>query len=182
MNIAQTANETTEVASTSEKKTKTLVYINMNFTQLAADIIDSNVFTGKFKPQYNGKGRIIVLIPEKQEEKYITYYEDSERQKIMPQPFTINNGDKIKFILQDGSTGDNGELSYKWKGIIQNRYDLHLVSSKKRSATYKAVVATDIEKTTVTSSEEDDVIININFKVNGEKFSAAWDPRLRIKR
>ena len=61
-----------------------------------------------------------------------------------------------------------------WKNILQNRFDLHQVSTEsKAQVTYKAVI-------TEGATETDTVIINIHFKLNSDKFSIAWDPRVRV--
>ncbi|NQZ82693.1 MAG: hypothetical protein HRT52_16920 [Colwellia sp.] len=173
MNIAQTANETTEVISSS-KTTTTKIYINMYFAQLASDIN-----SGLLAHQFNGKGRKITPIPENQESNYLYYSSDKAGETHIEPPFEINNGDNIKFKLQTAPT-DESDTSYKWQGILQNRFDLQLVSEKKRSANYKAVAT---ESTAgAPPSEADDVIIHIDFKNNGDKFSATWDPVIRIKR
>ena len=60
------------------------------------------------------------------------------------------------------------------KDILQSRFDLHQVSKEsKAEVTYEAVA-------TEGASETDTVIINIHFKLNGDKFSVAWDPRVRV--
>jgi len=173
MNIAQAANQTTEAESTPEKNI-TKIYVNIYFSQLASDIN-----SGLLAHQFNGKGRKIAPIPENQESNYLYYSSDKSGETHIEPPFEINNGDKIKFKLQPAPT-DSGDTSYKWQGILQNRFDLQLVSEKKRSATYKAVATESAAGSP--ASEDDDVIVHINFKVNDNKFSATWDPVIRIKR
>jgi hypothetical protein len=173
MNIAQTASETTDVASTS-KATTTKIYINMYFTQLTSDINN-----GLLAHKFDGKGRKITAIPEEQESNYLYYSSDKTGETHIEPPFEINNGDNIKFKLQAAPT-DSSDTSYKWKGILQNRFDLQLVSAEKRKATYKAVATESAAG--LPETEEDDVIINVNFSANGEKFSAAWDPQVKIRR
>jgi len=166
MNIAQTASKTTEVEPTTTK-----IYVNVAFNKLAADMNGDEL-----AHQFNGKGRKIALIPEVLESNYLNYSSDKAGLEIIKPPFEINNGDNIDFQLQAASSeGKSGKARFKWKGIIQNRYDLQLVSGEKN--TYKAVATEDIEE-----SENDEVIININFKLNDEKFSVAWDPKVIIKR
>jgi len=174
MNIAQTASETTEVKSQGAPEgtfLTTTIYVNLDFPKLANDIKD-----GTLAHQFNGKGRRIAIIPEDKEKDYLSYTAEPASSPIFP-PFEINNGDNIEFILQAGGAE---KTRFKWKGIIQNNYDLQLVSTEKRSATYKAVVAKATPGTSKT--DEDDVIINVNFKSGGDKFTVAWDPKVKIKR
>jgi len=165
MNIAQTASKTTEV-----EPTTTTIYVNVAFNKLAADMNGDEL-----AHQFNGKGRKIALIPEDLESNYLNYSSDKAGLEIIKPPFEINNGDNIKFKLQAENSGDSKDFSYKWKGILQNRYDLRLVAGKK--STYNAVATEG-----GVESENDEVIININFKSNNDKFSAAWDPQVKIKR
>jgi hypothetical protein len=162
MNIVQTATSDNEVKS----KMTTTIYINMAFTKLATDINSSAL-----EHQFNGKGRKIALLPEALESTYLSYSSDEAGEDTILPPFEINNGDNIEFILQNDSTEED-KARYKWKGIVQNRYDLRLVSGKK--STYKAVAKE--------TPETDSVFININFKLNGNKFSATWDPQVKIKK
>lgn len=162
MTITQTESETAEV-----KPATTTIYVNMEFSRLANDIN-----SGTLAHQFNGKGRKVALLPEEQESNYLYYSADKAGKDILPQPFEVNNGENIKFKLQ-AAPNDSSNASYKWKGIIQNSFDLQFVSEKKHSATYNAV-ATE-------GTETDDVIIHINFKLDGDKFSAAWDPQVKIK-
>jgi hypothetical protein len=163
MNTPQTESETAEV----KPATKT-IYVNIEFTKLANDING-----GALAHQFNGKGRKVALLPEELEANYLNYSSDKAGKDILTQPFVITNGENIKFKLQ-AAPNDCSNASYKWKGIIQNSFDLRLVSekSKKHSATYNAV-ATE-------GTGTDDVIIHINFKLDGDKFSAAWDPRVKV--
>jgi hypothetical protein len=164
MTITQTESETAEV-----KPATTTIYVNMEFSRLANDIN-----SGTLVHQFNGKGRKVALLPEEQESNYLYYSADKAGEEHIEPPFEINNGENIKFKLQ-AALNDTSNATYKWKGIIQNRNDLHLVSEGKRKATYNADISDGA------ASEEDDVIININFKLDGDKFSAAWDPAIKIK-
>jgi hypothetical protein len=81
-------------------------------------------------------------------------------------------------MLQADPT-ENSDATYKWKGIIQNRFDLQLVSGtkSKTQVTYKAV-ASDEE---IAEQDEDDVIINIRFTLDNVKYYVSWDPAVRIR-
>jgi len=172
MNIAHTASETTEVTANTTTK---IVYVNMKLTSLATDI-NSGALVHKF----NGKGRTITRIPESKEPLYVSYSSDQAGHVSMPQPFEINNGDRIKFKLQENPS-EPSKATCKWKGIIQDCNDLQLVSGK--TSTYKAVVTGGTTtETAEPSSETDDVIINISVKLNDEKFSVSWDPQVKIKK
>jgi hypothetical protein len=185
MNIAQTTNETTEITSTSEQTSTTVAfYVNMHFNKLAEDIISGKVFTGEYTPQFNGKGRILVFIPANLESTYFYYSLDKAGNDIQTPPFEINNGDKVVCTIQEDpkhSPKAGSKASFKWKGIIQNRFDLQQVATAngKTQVTYKAV-ATGKEET-----DSDDVIINIDFKLKCNKkkykFSVAWDPKVIVK-
>lgn len=165
MNIAQTATEATETKSTTIS-----FYVNMEFSILAESINNE-----KLIPQFDGKGRKIVYIPQDQESTYLYYSSDQAWLDKIEPPFVLDNGDTVNCKLQAAPT-DKSKVKYKWKGILQNRFDLQLVSGTKSNAeaTYKAVTDAPV-------SETDEVIIHINFKLNGDKFSAAWDPRVRVR-
>lgn len=165
MNIAQTAHENTEVRSIT-----TSIYINMDFAKLANDINSKTL-----AHQFNGKGRRMALLTKAQEPSYLNYSSDSAGINIITPPFDINNGDNIKFTLQ-AAPKNTSNTSFKWKGIIQNRFDLHLVPKTK--STYNANVSSGVTET----SDIDKVSINVNFKFNGDKFSVAWDPAVRIRK
>ena len=157
MNIATT--ETTG-------STKTKIYINMDFNLLAQDIN-----SGKLTSKFTGSGQKVVLIPPDDESTYFKYTSDKKGTNVITPPFDINNGDKIKFNLQDSS---NSDITFKWKGIVQDSYDLQLVDGK--VSTYKATLSDDAPTT-----EEDDVLINITIKDNGVKSFVSWDPKVRIR-
>jgi len=169
MNIAHTASETTEVTANTSTTT---VYVNMKLTPLTTDIN-----SGALEHQFSGKGRKIALIPENKESLYVSYSSDQAGLNAMQQPFEMNNGDKIKFKLQE-NPNEPSKATCKWKGIIQNCYDLQLVS--KKTSTYKAVVTEGAAAEP--SSETDEVLINISVKLEGEKFTVSWDPKVRIKK
>jgi hypothetical protein len=170
MNIARTASETIEV-----KAITTTIYINMELTTLAADINN-----GDLVHQFNGTGRKVVLLPEQKEAIYLNYSSDKAGQEIVKPPFEINNGDNIKFKLQTVSdeSSNKSDASVKWKGIIQNRYNLRLIAGKK--STYKAFLAEESSVEETPTDESDEVNINIHFKLNGNKFSVAWAPKVSI--
>jgi len=165
MSNSQTANETNE----GQTATTTKIYVNMHFDQLANDINNNTL-----PHQFNGKGRRIVLLPEEKESTYLFYSSDKAGECKINPPFAINNGDNIKFKLQ--AAPEATCTDFKWKDIIQNYDDLSLVPGKK--STYKAELAKNSKRN---EDEDDDVIININFKLDNVKFSASWDPRIRIR-
>lgn len=164
MSKTQADNPTDEPQETITTK----IYVNMHFDQLASDI-NSNTLTH----QFNGKGRRIALIPEEQEPTYLYYSSDKAGECKITPPFIINNGDNIKFKLQ--ATPESTCTDFKWKDIIQNYNDLTLISGSK--STYKVKLTERPEK----NDENDDIIININFKLDKVKFSASWDPRVRVR-
>jgi len=167
MNIAQTASETTEV-----KVAKTQVFVNIDFKGIADGI--NQAPPGSY--QFNGKGRIIAALPPSLEDQYVYYSWDSAGSDHIPQPIPLNNGEKVKFIVQE-VPGSNCNANPTWKGIIQNIYALQLVSGKK--STYLAVNSTDV-------TEEDKVTFNVKFRIKGEKvktkYLVSWDPRVKVKR
>lgn len=168
MSDFRTDNDDNESKTTATAAT-TKIYVNMHFDQLASDINDNTL-----AHQFNGKGRKIVLIPEELEPTYLYYSSDKAGEsKIIP-PLLILDGDNIKFKLQ--AAPEATCTNFKWKDIIQNCDDLRLVSGKK--STYKVALAKESERN---EDEDDDVIININFKLDNVKFSASWDPRIRIR-
>ncbi len=162
MNIAHSASEAAAL-----KVTTTTIYVNMEFDKLATDIN-----SGTLEHQFNGTGRKIAYLPEKLESNYLSYSSDSAGKEIIEPPFEINNGDNIEFRLQASPTG-NSCATFKWKGIIQNNYDLKLVLGK--TSIYNA----DIQDS-ATTSEDDEVNIKVKFKLNGDKFYVVWDPRIKI--
>lgn len=165
MSSSQTDNETNE----SQTATTTKIYVNMHFDQLASDINNNTL-----AHQFNGKGRKIALIPEEQKPTYLYYSSDKAGECKIDPPFIINDGNNIKFRLQ--AAPEATCTDFKWKDIIQNCNDLRLVSGKK--STYKV----ELEKNSKRNEDEDDdVIININFKLANVKFSASWDPRVRVR-
>lgn len=162
MNIAQ-------ASSKARKTTKTTkIYINIYFDKLA-DAINNNTLLH----QFNGKGRKLALIPQEQESDYFYYSADSAGLSKIEPPFVIDNGDNIRFRIQ-AAPGVKCR-DFQWKGIIQNNNDLSLVSGTR--STYKAEIAEGPNRVDI-----DEVIINIHFKMNKVKFSANWDPRIRIGR
>jgi hypothetical protein len=166
MTTEQTANETAAEDIT--------FYVNMDFSKLANDINNGNV-----AHQFNGKGRKVTYLSAEQELDYFYYSSDSAGEHKLIPPFEMNDGDTVTCSLQPWSNGDNSnsnKAKFKWKNILQNRFGLHQISSEsKAQVTYKAVV-------TEGATETDTVIINIHFKLNGDKFSIAWDPKIQIKR
>lgn len=163
MTTAQTANETTAE--------NIAFYVNMDFSKLANDINN-----GTLAHQFNGKGRKITYITAEQEIDYFYYSSDSAGEHKIDPPFEITDGDTVTCTLQPKIGADNNKAKFKWKSILQNRFDLHRVSTEsKAQVSYKAVI-------TEGAIEMDNVIINIHFKLNGDKFSIAWDPRVKIKR
>jgi hypothetical protein len=146
-------------------------YVNMDFSKLANDINNSTL-----QHSFNGKGRKVTYLEDNQEESYFYYSSDSAGKNKITPPFEINNGDTVTCSLQPWNNGDvdNSKAKFKWKDILQSRFDLHQVSKEsKAEVTYEAVA-------TEGASETDTVIINIHFKLNGDKFSVAWDPRVRV--
>ena len=167
MNIAQSARDNTDAkadVTADETVVTTTIIINMKFSKLAADMK-----SGALAHQFNGKGRKIALLTEKQEPDYLSYSSDG---KVIVPPFEINNHENITFILQAVDSGNN-EVTSKWKGIMQDLFDLQLVPNTK--STYNANVAADAPP-----SETDEVTIKSHFKVNGEKFAVVWDPKVKI--
>jgi len=164
MNIAQTTNES--------KSENIAFYVNMDFNKLAEDI-NNNILPHSF----NGKGRKVTYLEDTQESTYFYYSSDSAGDDELTPPFEINNGDTVTCKLQEKkcSKNDGDKLKYKWKDILQSRFDLQVDSknSTKTEVTYKAVATDGI-------TEEDTVVINIHFKLNGDKFSVAWDPKVKI--
>jgi len=154
---------------------KQAFYVNMDFSKLANDINNSTL-----QHSFNGKGRKVTYLEDNQEASYFYYSSDSAGKNKITPPFEINNGDTVTCSLQPWNNGDvdNSKAKFKWKDILQSRFDLQLASkiSTKTSVTYTAVATSE------TAEEEDTVIINIHFTLNGEKFSVAWDPRVRIKK
>ena len=163
MTTEQTANETAAEDIT--------FYVNMDFSKLANDINNGDV-----AHQFNGKGRKVTYLTEEQELTYFYYSSDSAGENKITPPFEINDGDTVTCSLQPWNNGDSesNKAKFKWKNILQNRFDLHQVSTEsKAQVTYKAVI-------TEGATETDTVIINIHFKLNSDKFSIAWDPRVRV--
>lgn len=163
MTIAQTANQTAAE--------NIAFYVNMDFSKLANDINN-----GALAHQFNGKGRKVTYIPAEQELDYFYYSSDSAGTHKITPPFELSNGDTVTCTLQPTIGADNNKAKFKWKNILQNNFDLHQVSTEsKAQVSYKAVITEGLV-------EVDNVIINIHFKLNDDKFSIAWDPRVKIKR
>ena len=164
MTTEQTANETAAEDIT--------FYVNMDFSKLANDINNGNV-----AHQFNDKGRKVTYLTAEQESTYFYYSSDSAGEDKITPPFEMSDGDTVTCWLQAWNNGDGSDSSkakFKWKNILQNRFDLHQVSTEsKAQVTYKAVI-------TEGATETDTVIINIHFKLNSDKFSIAWDPRVRV--
>jgi len=179
MNIAKTVTGTV----TPVEVTKTTIYVNVDYQQIALDVA-----SGALEYQYDGKGKIIVDLPEEKEDDYLFYSDDKAQQEKIVPPFDMNNGDLIKFSLQDYTGGksegkNDSNIKCSWKGIIQPHYDLRLVSGK--NSTYKAVIET--ARTPDCDCENDDIIIKTSFKLKNaqqvtQKYAVSWDPRIRIKR
>ncbi|WP_085298848.1 hypothetical protein [Cognaticolwellia mytili] len=151
--------------------------VHMNFAQLAADIkLAATKPTTKnpeeLKVQFNGKGHTVSYIPENLEDKYFHYTSSETGLEIIKPPFEINNGNTVACILVDN---DNSGAKGKWKGIVQNNFDLQQVSKSSTQVIYKASL-------TEGADDIDDVIIQISFKLDGEKYYVAWDPRIRVVR
>jgi hypothetical protein len=178
MNIAQTVNE-----SEATEATNTSFYVNMKFAELAAAINKAAAEAPNKDPkaltvQFNSKGQTITYIPENLEATYFHYSSDIEGTNVLTPPFEITRGNTVTCMLQADPT-ENSDASYKWKGIIQNRFDLQLVSGtkSKTQVTYKAV-ASDEE---IAAQDEDDVIINIRFTLDNVKYYVSWDPAVLIR-
>lgn len=161
MNIAQTASKATKL-----KLTTTEIFIKLDFDLLANDINN-----GELEHQFDGKGCKVAYIPDTQESKYLYYSSDKAGIDKIEPPFVINNGDNIKFNHKSIPNAKSKTKS-KWKGIIQNNNDLHLV----KGCTYNAEIIEGVAR-----SENDDVIINIKFKLKGDEFLVSWDPRVRVR-
>ncbi len=151
--------------------------VHMNFAQLAADIKvaatkPTTKNPEKLKVQFNGKGQTVSYIPKNLEDSYFHYTSSETGPKPITPPFEINNGDTVACILIDN---DNSGAKGKWKDIIQNSFDLQLVSKSSTQVIYKASVTEGADDT-------DDVDIQISFKLDGEKYYVAWDPKVIIKR
>jgi len=149
-------------------------YVNMDFSKLANDINNNTL-----QHSFNGKGRKVTYLEDNQEASYFYYSSDSAGKNKITPPFVISNGDTVTCSLQPWNNGDvdvdNSKAKFKWKDILQSRFDLQQVSKEsKTEITYKAVA-------TEGASETDTVIINIHFKLNSDKFSVAWDPQVKVK-
>ena len=161
----------TEQTATEVPSENHAFFVNMDFSKLANDINN-----GEITHQFNGKGRKVTYLTEEQELTYFYYSSDSAGADKITPPFEMNDGDTVTCSLQPWNNGDSesNNAKFKWKNILQNRFDLHQVSTEnKAQVTYKAVITEGV-------TETDNVIINIHFKLNGDKFSIAWDPRVRI--
>ena len=165
MNTAQTASDTAPK--------HIAFYVNMDFSKLA-NAINSATLPHKF----NGKGRKVTYLEDDQEATYFHYSSDSAGKQHLTPPFEINDGDTVTCILQPLNNGDsdNSELKFKWKDILQSRFDLQFEekNTTKTEVTYKAVATSG-------ATEDDTVIIIIHFKLGADKFSVAWDPRVKVK-
>jgi len=157
------------------------VYVNVDFATLATEIKAAKVgdADGLIK-RFNGKGRSMAFISGAIEENNVKYFEDPDEKNTYPQPFLMNEGDKIAFILQEKSTAGNKKIKSKWTGILQNQNDLQLVEDT--ISTYKAIVSDKSH-----TEEKDQVIINTNFRIKHkdgtkEKFAVSWDPQVKIRR
>lgn len=177
MNIAQTVNE-----SEATEATNTSFYVNMKFAELAAAINKAAAEAPNKNPkaltvQFNSKGQTITYIPENLEATYFHYSADISGAPKLTPPFIISNGDTVTCMIQPDPSDKSG-AEYKWKGIIQNRFDLQLVSRNKAKTevVYRAV-ASDEE---IAEQDEDDVIINIRFTLDNVKYYVSWDPRVRV--
>ncbi|AZQ83207.1 hypothetical protein EKO29_03520 [Colwellia sp. Arc7-635] len=148
-------------------------YVNMDFSKLANDINNSTL-----QHSFNGKGRKVTYLEDNQEASYFYYSSDSAGKNKITPPFEISNSDTVTCSLQPWNNGDvdNSKAKFKWKDILQSRFDLQQVSKEsKTEITYEAVASEGV-------TELDTVIINIHFKLNGDKFSVAWDPQIKIKK
>jgi|GEM_PF-1994477 len=180
MNIAKPVNETTNNQETGNLT----FYVNMNFELLAQDIKNSPAAFVSLSNldilvhQLNGKGRQIALIPEQLESKYFDYSSDPAGINKLTPPLNITNGNTVTCILQPYPE-NNSLVEYSWEGIVQTAFNLQRVSNDIANAevVYLAVMTQETAET-----EDDDVIITINFTIDGKDFSAAWDPRVKIKR
>jgi hypothetical protein len=151
----------TEQTATQAPSENHAFFVNMDFSKLANDINNCTL-----QHSFNGKGRKITYLEDNQEASYFYYSADpAGKDKITP-PFEINDGDTVTCSLQPWNNGDSesNKAKFKWKNILQNRFDLHQLSTEnKAQVTYKAVITEGV-------TETDNVIININFKINGDKF------------
>ncbi len=148
MNIAQTASDTTEA-----KATTTTVDVNIAFTKLV-DAINS----GTIPFQYNGKGRKVAAIPLGEETPYISY---------SPEAIEVDLNNNLKFVLL---ASDNSGVTAKWKGILQNSFDLQKVKVKNNTGKYLAI-----------AEGEDSVTIAMKFSFKNVDYAVSWDPRVRVK-
>ena len=148
-------------------------YVNMDFNKLAEDINNSTL-----PHSFNSKGRKVTYLEDDQEATYLSYSSDAAGKDELTPPFALKSGDTVTCKLQPKNCDkiEAKKLKYKWKDILQSRFDLQLdsKSSSKTQISYNAVATTG-------ESEDDTVIINIHFTLNNVKFSVAWDPRVRVK-
>jgi hypothetical protein len=161
MNIAQTNIDANNNATQAQTTT---VYINIDSTKLANDINDDTL-----THQFDGKGNTVTALAASDEATYLYYSSDQAGQQVITPPFSINQNDYISFNLQTQADKSNAAV-YKFKGIVQNEFDLQVTSTKN---TFKGIKTTE-------ASDADQVTIRMRFTLNNQKYNVAWDPKIKV--